>query len=87
MITTETYVRIEPGTPVTHKIETADGEAHVVIGAITGSGSAVALTFNDPDMFRRVADAIMEARDQFTRLVLEHRKHHDRDDGTLSVVR
>lgn len=86
MITTERYVRIDEGTPVTHKIETADGEAHVVIGAISGSGSAVALTFNDPDMFRRVVDTIMEARDQFTRFILERRTHPQRDDGTLTVV-
>jgi hypothetical protein len=87
VINTETYVRIGPDTPITHKIETAVGEGYLIIGEATGSGTAVALVIDDPETFRRFTDEAMSTRDDYVEQVLEPRPPSARDDGTLTIVR
>lgn len=86
MITTETYVKIDPHTSVAYHVDPPDGEARVVIGPSTGTESALILCIGDPDTFRRLAQMTMNARDEYVRQVLERRPSTS-GDQMLSVVR
>ena len=72
-INVESYVEIEPGSPMTYDVRISDEEVEVIVGSNRGLSSSLRLMLNDPATCAKLARVLTEAGEQFERaLCIQH---------------
>lgn len=66
MINVDSWVEIEPGTPISHEVRILDRNAEVVIGPAVGTTSVVRLLVSSPATCAELARAFSRAGAEFT---------------------
>lgn len=61
MINVDSWVEIEPGTPISHEVRILDRNAEVVIGPTVGTSSVIRLLVSDPTQCAHLARAFARA--------------------------
>jgi hypothetical protein len=61
MINVDSWVEIEPGTPISHEVRILDRNAEVVIGPSLGRTSVIRLLVSDPVQCAQLARAFSRA--------------------------
>ena len=71
MMRIESYVEMEPGTPVSWDLQEADEQVEVCVGSRLGMSSAVRLVFPDAVTLTHMITELIEARDRLAHFIAD----------------